>query len=115
MSRTRLISLIGASDDEKEWDVSPARTPPGSAVGSELFCSSKASAQSAMPSSSAGFSSTAITLSLPVEVITPQTFVNANCIFCVVRPILALKHRYAFYRHLNACGTIKFNKVPGLH
>src|ERR1035437_7541320 len=118
MSSTRLMSLIGASPDEKGRAGSPSNTPPGAAsvlAASVLFCSRSASAQSAMPSSSAGFSSTAIVLSLPTEVITPQTFFNPDGVLCIVCPILTLKNRYALHRELNPWLAIKFNKIARLH
>src|SRR5665647_161602 len=114
-----LMSLIGASaendDEENGRGDPPDRIPPDSAAPSDTFCSRSASAQSAMPSSSAGLSSIAMSLSFPVEVITPQTLINPNCIFCVMRPILAFKYRYTIHRHLNSWLAIQFNEIAHLH
>ena len=71
--------------------------------------------ESAMPSSSGVLPSIAMSVTFPIEVIVPQTSLDLQRVFGVVRAVLAFKNRYTIHLGLNPRLTVQFNKVTRLH
>src|ERR1035437_3685494 len=118
MSSTRSMSVIGPSADEVEngRTASPASGPPWSA-SVPPFCSSSASAQAAIGSSSAGLLSSVdmMFLSPNNQIVASEAFVDANRVLGIVRPILALENGNATDIGLNFWLPIQLDKVTRLH